>query len=119
MDFPGDSAADLHRDARAALECDSETDSCGDSQHDFPADSYRDWKADSRRDLRRDFRGDLHGHFDGALRVEAEDEEPKMEDRGTRTGGRTRTARTAGGWFASYAEGVVAGLRLKRASNRV
>lgn len=68
MDFPGDSAADLHRDTRAVLEGDSQTDSCGDSESDFPADSHRDSKTDSRRDLQRDFRGD----FDGVLRAEAE-----------------------------------------------
>jgi hypothetical protein len=93
MGFSGDSAADLHRDTRAVLEGDSQTDSCGDSESDFPADSHRDSKTDSRRDLQRDFRGD----FDGALRVEAEDEEPRVEYRRTKTGERRRTARVADG----------------------
>jgi hypothetical protein len=38
------------------------------------------------------------GDFDGVLRVEAEDEEPRMEYRRTKTGERRRTA--TGGWLA-------------------
>ena len=64
MGFPGDSEADLHRDTRAVLEGDLQTDSCGDSGSDFPADWYRDSDADLRRDSQEDFRCG----FDGDLR---------------------------------------------------
>ena len=73
MGFPGDSAADLHRDMRAVLERGSRTDSCGDSESDFPPDSHRDSKADLRRDLQRDFPRDFDGDFGVVLRATAED----------------------------------------------
>jgi hypothetical protein len=48
--------------------------------------------------LREDLQGDFRGDFDGASRVEAEEEEPRMEYRRTKTGERRRTATV--GWFA-------------------
>jgi len=69
MGFPGDSAADLHRDMRAFSEGDLRTDSCGGWESDFPADAYRDSDADLRRDLQRGLQGDLRGDFDRELRV--------------------------------------------------
>ena len=72
MDFPGDSAADLHHDMRAVLEGDSQTDSCGDSESDFPADSCRDSKADLRRGLQKGLPRDFDGDFDGVLRATEE-----------------------------------------------
>jgi hypothetical protein len=72
MDFPGDSAADLHCDMRAVLEGDLRTDSRGDSQSYFPADSQRDSQADLRRDLQRGLQGDFRCGFDRDLRAERE-----------------------------------------------
>jgi hypothetical protein len=117
--LPGNSAADWRRDMQDPLEGDSQTDSCGGWEFGFPADLRRDSKADSRRDLQRDLQGDFHGDFDGALRVEAEDEAPRTEARRTKAAERRRTARVADGGVVSYAEGAVAGFRLKRSSNSV
>jgi hypothetical protein len=95
--FPGDSAADLQRDALAVLDGDWQMDSCSDSESDFPADSHRDSKADLPRDLQRGFPRDFDGDFDGTSRVEVQDEEPRMEDRRTKTGECRRTARMVDG----------------------